>query len=101
MKQDDLRTTNDTNSDAILQPSRRDVHAMGVSCANRRFGRATEHFLVTGPVRGRFARPGPVEAVAKAVLGLFARPVLGDLVRAGAAGPVPAHLPWPPKLGID
>ena len=77
------------------------LRSMGVNCANRSLARATEHFPVTGPVRGQFARLGPVEALARAVLGLFARPVLGDLVRAGEAGPVPAHLPWPPKLGID
>jgi hypothetical protein len=60
-----------------------------------------EHFALTDPVSVRFFRLGPVAALARAELGLFARPALGHLVSAGATGPGLEHLPRLPMPGID
>ena len=55
-----------------------------------------------GSQPAHFARAGPVGAFAWAgsVLRHLAQPVLGHLVRAVRAQPVPVYLPRPPKLGI-
>jgi hypothetical protein len=66
--------------------------------ANRGFVWTTEHFALTGPVSVRF---GSVDALARAALGLFARPVLGHPEWAEAAEPGVEHLPRPPMPGID
>src|ERR1700704_5238909 len=93
------------------------------NCANRSFAGATVpgHFAQPGPVLGRLVRAGPVPvhfAPPGPLLGDFARagsvgafswagpvlahlalPVLGPLVRAVRARPVPLYLPRPPTLG--
>jgi hypothetical protein len=60
-----------------------------------------KHFELMHPVSVRFSGLGPVEALVRAVLGLFARPGLGHLVSAGATGPGLEHLPRLPMPGID
>ena len=60
-----------------------------------------EHFPLGDPLSVRFSGLGPVEALVRAELGLFARPVLGHFVSAGATGPGLEHLPRLPMPGID
>ena len=60
-----------------------------------------EHFPLRDPVSVRFSGLGTVEALVRAVLGLFARPVLGHFVSAGATGLGLEHLPRLPMPGID
>ena len=68
------------------------------NCANRGLVWTTEHFALMGPVS---ARLGSVDALARAALGLFARPVLGHLEWAGKDEPGLEHLLRPPMPGID
>ena len=86
-------------SPAVMQNFSRTMR--GRACSKRLCAHATgEHFALTDPVSVRFSGLGPVEALASAVLGLFARPALGHLVWAGVAGPGQEHLPRLPMPGI-
>ena len=80
------------------RPMNNPLRIAAFSYANRGFVWTTEHFALMGPVSVRF---GSVDALARAALGLFARPVLGPLEWAGKAEPGVEHLPRPPMPGID
>src|SRR6266851_3351911 len=57
------------------------------------------HFSGVGPSLGHYARTAHVRGHLRPVLGHLG-PGVGHLVRAARAGPVPVHLPLPPKPGI-
>jgi hypothetical protein len=83
---------------AIKSWQNNSLRIAALNFANRGVVWTTEHFALMGPVSVRF---GSVDALARASLVLFARPVLEHLVWAGATEPGVEHLPRPPMPGID